>query len=303
MILIVCHDAGGAEIVSNYIKNKKNDKYIFCIKGPAIKIFKRNIKNFKNNSQIKDYSKINKLIIGTSIKSKLELRYLNKANQLKIYTQCFLDHWVYYKKKLTLNKKIILPNEFLVGDIYSKNIIKKLFKKSKVTFIKNPYLKEIKKKIDKIVKKNNNKNKLKKILYLTEPLRNQAKYLHNNYNYYKYDEFSALQNFLNFLSVINKKISHISFVKIRFHPSENKKKYNKLFKKYEKLQLKTSKEKELVKDIVSSDFIVGCETTALVIALIAKKKVFCSIPKNGKKSSLPYKSIMHISKLINYFDA
>ena len=101
MILIVCHDAGGAEIVSNYIKNKKNDKYIFCIKGPAIKIFKRNIKNFKNNSQIKDYSKINKLIIGTSIKSKLELRYLNKANQLKIYTQCFLDHWVYYKKKLT----------------------------------------------------------------------------------------------------------------------------------------------------------------------------------------------------------
>ena len=165
MILIVCHDAGGAEVVSSYIKNKRNDKYIFCIKGPAVKIFKRNIKNFKNNSKIKNFSKINKLVIGSSIKSKLELRYLYKATQLKIYTQCFLDSWNDFKQKLTLNKKIILPNEFLVGDIYCKRIIKKLFKRSKITFIKNQYLKEIKKKIDKIVKKKNNKNRLKKIFY------------------------------------------------------------------------------------------------------------------------------------------
>jgi len=73
--------------------------------------------------------------------------------------------------------------------------------------------------------------------------------------------------------------------------------------KYKKLKLKISKEKELIKDIVSSDFVAGCETTALVVALIAKKKVFSSIPKNGKKSSLPYKNIMHISKLRNYYEA
>ena len=85
MILIVCHDAGGAEIVSNYIKNSKYKKYIYCIKGPAIKIFKKNIKNFKNEKKIKKFLKIEKLIIGTSIKSNHELNYLNYANKLKIY--------------------------------------------------------------------------------------------------------------------------------------------------------------------------------------------------------------------------
>jgi len=302
MILIVCHDAGGAEIVSNYIKNKKIKNCIYCIKGPAIRIFKKNIKNFNNRKTIKKFSKIRKLLIGTSIKSKHELRYLNQAKKLNIYTFCFLDHWTNYKRKLTLNKKIILPNEFLVGDIYSKNIAKKIFKTSKITLIKNPYFEEIFLKIKMIKKKNKKENDLR-ILYLTEPLRNQAKYLYNDYQYYGYDEFSALENFLKHIYIIKDRIAKLNSINIRLHPSESNIKYNKLLMKYNKLNLKISKEKDLIKDIILNNYIVGCETTALVVALFAKKKVFCSIPKKGKKSSLPYKNIMHISKLRNYLNA
>ena len=302
MILIVCHDAGGAEIVSNYIKNSKYKKYIYCIKGPAIKIFKKNIKNFKNEKKIQKFLKIDKLIIGTSIKSNHELNYLNYANKLKIYTLCFLDHWTNYKKKLTLNNKVILPNEFLVGDIYSQNIARKIFKNIKITLIKNPYFKEIELQIKKLKKSIKKKKIFKKILYLTEPLRDQAKYFYNNSKYYGYDEFSALNNFLKYL-LLNKKSLNFKFINIRFHPSENKIKYSKILIKYKKLKIKISNEKNLIKDLLLSDFVIGCETTALVVALIAKKKVFCSIPKNGKKSTLPYKNIMHISKLRNYLNA
>ena len=301
MILIVCHDAGGAEIVSNYIKNKKIKKCIYCVKGPAIKIFKKNIKNFCNKSTIKSFSKIKKLLIGTSIKSKHELKYLVYAKKLNIYSLCFLDHWTNYKRKLTLNKEVILPDEFLVGDIYSKNIARKIFKKTKISLIQNPYFKEISLKIKMMKKKDKKKNNFN-ILYLTEPLRNQAKYLYNNYLYYGYDEFSSFNNFLKYISVIKKKNSNLNSINIRFHPSEGNTKYKKILNKYKKLNLKISKEKDLIKDINQNDYIVGCETTALVVALIAKKKVFCSIPKKGKKSSLPYKNIMHISKLRNYLN-
>ena len=36
---VVCHDAGGAEILSSYIKDFK--EIHTCISGPALKIFKR----------------------------------------------------------------------------------------------------------------------------------------------------------------------------------------------------------------------------------------------------------------------
>ena len=297
MILVVCHDAGGAEIVSNYVESETQNNLIYCVKGPAIKIFKKNLKNFKNNNKILNFSKIKKLIIGTSIKSKHEIEYLKKAKKFNIQTVCFLDHWTNYKRKLTSNKKLILPNKFLVGDIHAKKLAKKIFPKTKIYLIDNPYFKKLAFKIRKIKKKIYNS---RNILYLTEPLRSQAKYFYNDYRYYGYDEFSALENFLKYISIFKDKIPYS--IRVRLHPSENKKKYNKIFKKYKNLKLRLSTQPDLLKDIISSNYLIGCETTALVIGLIAKKKVFCSIPKGGKKSNLPYKKIMNISKLRRYLE-
>ena len=38
---VVCNDAGGAEVVSSWIKNNKY-KTLYCLSGPALKIFKKN---------------------------------------------------------------------------------------------------------------------------------------------------------------------------------------------------------------------------------------------------------------------
>ena len=66
--------------------------------------------------------------------------------------------------------------------------------------------------------------------------------------------------------------------------------------------LKFSKNKSLLEDIFYSDIVVGCETMAMVIALLAKKRVVTSIPPNKKSKiniSLPYKKIEKIPLLIN----
>jgi hypothetical protein len=45
--LVVSHDAGGAEILSCWIKHRKiKEKIIYYAKGPAISIFKKNIRKF-----------------------------------------------------------------------------------------------------------------------------------------------------------------------------------------------------------------------------------------------------------------
>lgn len=49
MITIISHDAGGAEILSSYVKNIKN-QYLFCLSGPAIDIFNKKINKLINRN-------------------------------------------------------------------------------------------------------------------------------------------------------------------------------------------------------------------------------------------------------------
>ena len=97
---------------------------------------------------------------------------------------------------------------------------------------------------------------------------------------------------------IDKDIGEIT---LRPHPSEKVNKYNWV-KKFDKVKIKFSKNKSLIEDISYSDIVVGCETMAMVIGLLLKKRVVTSIPPNKKSKiniSLPYKGIEKIPELIN----
>ena len=108
-----------------------------------------------------------------------------------------------------------------------------------------------------------------------------------------YNEHDALKYFLRNLYQIDKNIEEIT---LRPHPSEKINKYNWI-KKFDKVKIKFSKNKSLLEDIFYSDIVVGCETMAMVIAFISKKRVVTSIPPNKKSKiniSLPYKKIEKI---------
>ena len=78
MIYVTSVDAGGAEILSCWIKHLKiKEKIIYCLKGPAISIFKKNIGSFENLNE-KDINKIKikKIITGTSWDSDIEKKII-----------------------------------------------------------------------------------------------------------------------------------------------------------------------------------------------------------------------------------
>ena len=126
-ILVVSHDAGGAEIVSSFIK-KNNLKCFYKLSGPAAKIFKSKIKKIP---KLKNKLNLDLIVTGTSLKNSNEIVSIKYAKLKKIYSISFLDHWINYKNRFIRNKKMILPDEIILGDRISLNIAKK-FKNKKV---------------------------------------------------------------------------------------------------------------------------------------------------------------------------
>ena len=54
----------------------------------------------------------------------------------------------------------------------------------------------------------------------------------------------------------------------------------------------------LLEEIVAADIIVGCESMAMVVALLDHKRVISSIPPGGKACGLPQKAIEYLQNLV-----
>ena len=134
MILVVSNDTGGAELISNWIYYKKIKKnFTYCLTGPAISIFKKNIGTFENIkfSQIKK-KRFSQIITGTSWDSDIEKKAIFFGKNNKIKTSTYLDHWNNYVERFQLNGVTVLPDQIIITDKYAYEIAQKKFKKVKI---------------------------------------------------------------------------------------------------------------------------------------------------------------------------
>ena len=108
-----------------------------------------------------------------------------------------------------------------------------------------------------------------------------------------YTELKCIKYFIKNLEKLKFKFNKIQ---IRPHPSENLLKFSKIKKLSSKIFI--SKKNDIYYDILSNDYIIGINTIALVLGLIANKKVISCIP-GIKKCKLPHKNILSFKELIN----
>lgn len=291
-IAVISHDAGGAEVLSSWIQVQKF-KCLTILGGPAIDIFeKKGIPNTKHNL-VDAIKKSDYVITSTSWQSDLEKEAIFLSKKIGKYIISLIDHWVNYKERFNLNGIINLPNEIWVTDDYALKIAKSEFFNIKIKKIENYYLKNIEAIIkEKIIIKKNSKSNLR-ALFIGENISDHALKQNHDKNSFGYTEQKALKYLIdNF-----KKLKYdIDVLKIRPHPSDKKDKYNWVLK-YEFVKSICNRE-ELIDDICNFDIIFGCESMALVIALIANKKVISCIPNKTKKSSLPFKNIIKLRDCI-----
>jgi hypothetical protein len=280
---VCCHDAGAAEIISSYIK-QKNISPLYYLSGPAIKVFERKIGCIDNIFMLDIVNKSEWLLCGTSWKSDLEWNIIKEAKKQQKKVIVFLDHWINYRERFIRNNEEYLPDEIWVGDHYAEKIAKEIFSNLKIKLIENPYLLDIKKQLLKLGK---NRVESNSVLYVCEPISELAYFQHGDEHYWGYTEEEALRYFLTSIDEIFK----ARLVIIRPHPSEDLDKYDWIFDEFNHKDIKIDNKKTLLEQILESDIVVGCESMAMVVAILAEKEVISSIPPGGRSCVLPYKEI------------
>lgn len=299
-IFVVCNAAGGAEIVTSYVKKHEQDYNFICLTtGPAEKIFKRKglnkflVKSRKKPTELlSDIKNLEMVLTGTSWAPSIEYDFILAAKQKKIKTVSYLDHWVNYRERFGYSRKNWennLPEEIWVGDKYAYDLAKKFFKKLKIKLVPNQYFKEIKEKYKKI-----NINQSKKpaggFLIISEPSLSSISCIGNKGRVY-YNEFDIIKMILDVF--VQKEIKEK--IIIRYHPSEKRNKYNRILLRYtDKLKISKSGNQDLLEDIAEVKTVIGTESMALVIAFLCWKKAISFMPHKNKKCPLP---LNHIKKI------
>ena len=117
---------------------------------------------------------------------------------------------------------------------------------------------------------------------------------HGDERFLGYTEHDALHYFLDNINIFGKNISDIV---VRPHPSECDalKKYKWAFNSF---NIKLGGKLSLLEEIVKSDIVVGCESMAMVIGLLADRLVISSVPPGGKPCSLPHSAVGILTSMV-----
>lgn len=100
-----------------------------------------------------------------------------------------------------------------------------------------------------------------------------------------------------YLQYMRNQATIIDRIRIRSHPAEPPGKYRDLLNQYRHLyDLEESQDRPLVEDCAWVDWIVGCQSMAMVIGVLAGKQVFSCIPAEGGTLNLPFPEIIRLVK-------
>lgn len=298
IILTVCHDAGGAEIISSFVRKNRNKYRFYCVVcGSAIRIFQRkNLSDLMmefgdeiNPARIFErIEKIDLLLVGTSWSTNLELNFIGAAKMRNIKSAAYFDHWVNYREKFGYPARewmTNLPDEIWVSDKYALAMAKRKFS-IPVRLMSNEFFNDIKNDWQKYKKV---KPRKRTILFASEPIdamKNRGR---------STAERTILKKIINLLA---KYFPGVRLI-IRLHPSEPAEKYRELIEKYGqdlKIDIHSSK-KNMLADLARVGAVIGMKSMFLIVAVLCGKKTASFLPHKNLICPLPYSQIIKIRDL------
>jgi hypothetical protein len=292
LVAVVSHDAGGAEVLSSYvIRHGINCNY--SLAGPAVNIFERKLGSLSVMSLDEAIQHSGWLLCGTSWQSDLEWQAIKIAKDYGKPSVAFLDHWGNYRERFTRRGLIVLPDEIWVGDAYAESMAHRILPEVKVKLVVNPYFDDLKRKLAAAPKQDINDGTGLTILFVSEPLREHGLRGFRNERHWGYTEEEGLHYSLSNLHVLGEPIRCVI---IRPHPSEPPHKYDWVKKEY-KLTIIIGGGRTLLEEIAESNVVMGFQSMAMVVGLLAGKRVISCIPPGGRACSLPQQGIEHLQLL------
>jgi hypothetical protein len=292
-LAVICHDAGGAEILSSYVRLHA-PRAMFVLEGPAREIFDRKLGPVETVSLDQAIHDASSVLSGTGWQSDFEWRAIGLARKAGKHTIAFLDHWINYRKRFERRGVQHLPDEIWVGDAYAARIAQAELADVPIKVVENPYIDDVRRRLQALGSLARPHPDHPVALYVCEPMREIGLRQHGDERYFGYVEEEALAFFLDHLDSI---APHIERIILRRHPAEPVDKYLWAAERRNGL-VQFSSGTSLEEDVAGADIVVGLESMAMIVGLIAHKRVLTAIPPGGRPCQLPHEGIESLQVLV-----
>lgn len=281
---VVCHDAGAANVVISALLKSGRLDWRPYMEGPARKIWESAFPMVAlYDSADKALVGSELLITGTGWASDLEHQARLKAQTFGIRSIALLDHWVNYGERFFRNGKQILPDEIWVTDKYALELAQITFPEVPVFQTPNYYLDS---QLRNIARIDGVKNP--ELLYVLEPIR-------TNWGRDKLGEFQALEYFISMFPGLG--LPDETVIYLRPHPSDVEGKYNEWIGAHANLNIKLDYSISIAESIGRATWVAGCESFGLVLALMANRIVYCTLPPWAPLCRLPHSGLIQLRDL------
>jgi hypothetical protein len=294
LLAVVSHDAGGAELVSSYVR-RAGIHPLYVLAGPARAVFERKLGKVSVIELPEALKQCDSILCGTSWQSELEIDAICTARKMGRRTVAFLDHWTNFAARFTRPGRSCLPDEIWVADDIALTLARQTFPGIPLAVVPNPYLLDVRDEMEHLPQRAHAHGAKLTVLFISEPLRAHGKLQFGNELHWGYSEEDALRYFLTNIAALGEPVGRLS---IRPHPSEPRDKYQWVRREFD-LPIVDGGKRSLVEEIAEADLVVGFESMALVVALAAGKRVVSIVPPGGTESALPHPGIQRFQDILN----
>jgi hypothetical protein len=282
--LLVSHDAGGAELLSSWLRRQEGADVACVLEGPARAIFARKLGKVRETRLAEGIAGASSLLCGSSWQSTLERDALAMARAQRVPSASFIDHWINYRERFELGGQLQLPDELWVGDEHARERAAAAFPGLPLRLVDNPYFQDIRREAAGWPPRPRGEGL--SVLYVTEPVSDFG-HMPGVPASVGYDERGALTHFLRRLGALGAPVAKL---RLRPHPSEPAEKYRWAIG-FEGLPVEAGGIGTLMEEIAAADVVAGVESMALVTALIAGRRTLSCIPPGGRACVLPFPEI------------
>lgn len=285
---VVCHDAGATNLMIRWLAGHvRNGDIRVCAEGPARDLWRAKHPGIAFRSLDDAMDGAASLLSGTGWASDLEHRARTVARKFGIPSAAVIDHWVNYCERFERGGATVLPDEIWVADRDAFALAARKFPGLAIREMPNLYLRELVAEVERcnpLPPRNPPRN----VLYVLEPIRRSWG------DDARPGELQAFDYFAGFLRA--RGLCGVDLV-LRPHPSDLAGKYDAWPARLPEVRIVVDLSASLAEQIARADWVVGCDSFALVIALEAGRRVFCTLPPHAPARCLPHADIREVRNM------
>lgn len=283
-VAVVAHDAGAANLILAWMGCLPASQVRLCAAGPAANLHRATHPHLVNLTLSEALREVRSVLTGTSgplCSLEHEARKIARTRGLPSFG--VIDHWVNYSLRFTRDGEQVLPDEIWVTDGYAAELARAHFPSTPVREQHNSYLENL---VAEVHAADLRATGETHVLYALEPIRS---------NWGRGDvhgEFQALDFFMKHRLSLG--IGPEATIRLRPHPSEAPGKYATWLAAQQHACLKIDSSPSLAAAVGWSDWVIGCESYALVAGIAAGRRVVSTLPDWAPHCRLPHAEIVHL---------